>query len=321
MTPKTLLITGGAGFIGSCFLRYMHQTYPDVILHNLDALTYAGRLENVAELAQSSRYQFHHGRIEDKAFVKTVFETVKPDAVVHFAAESHVDRSILDSTPFVTTNVLGTQVLLDAAKHSGIQRFVHVSTDEVYGTLGETGLFTETTPLAPNSPYSASKASSDLLVRAYHETHGLPTLITRCSNNYGPYQFPEKLIPVLIRKALANEPLPIYGNGKNVRDWLYVEDHCKAIDLVLKQGQIGEVYNVGGNAETDNLSMAHLILSILKKPTSLISFVEDRLGHDFRYAIDFSKLNRELGWTPSVSLETGLANTVQWYLDHPHFLT
>ncbi len=312
-----VVVTGGAGFIGSNFIHYMFKTYgKSVDIYNLDALTYAGNLNNLSALPSNCSYQFHHVDIVNKPQLQATLTAINPDAVVHFAAESHVDRSIADSSPFVLTNVLGTLNLLDVSKQLGVKRFVHVSTDEVYGTLGDTGLFTEDTPLQPNSPYSASKASSDLLVRSYVETFGFPALITRCSNNYGPYQFPEKLIPLMTLNAMQDKALPVYGTGKNVRDWIYVEDHCRAVDIVLQKGRIGEVYNAGGNAQRQNLDVVKTILKQLGKPESLISFVEDRLGHDFRYAIDCSKLENELGWTPLVDFETGLSKTVAWYQDN-----
>ncbi|MCM3493401.1 dTDP-glucose 4,6-dehydratase [Paenibacillus lactis] len=315
-----LLVTGGAGFIGSNFVLYMLEQYPDYQIINVDALTYAGNLENLKSIEDNPNHTFVKVDITDsKAIDELVGQGV--DVVVNFAAESHVDRSILEPDIFVKTNVLGTQVLLDAARKYSIKKFVQVSTDEVYGTLGETGLFSETTPLAPNSPYSASKAGGDLLVRAYHETFGLPVNITRCSNNYGPYQFPEKLIPLMISKALANESLPIYGDGLNVRDWLYVEDHCSAIDLVIHQGRNGEVYNIGGNNERTNMQIVKTILHELGKPESLITHVKDRPGHDRRYGIDPTKTMTELGWKPKHSFETGIKETIQWYLDNKDWWT
>jgi dTDP-glucose 4,6-dehydratase len=313
--PMKVLVTGGAGFIGSNFVLYMLNKYPDYQVINLDALTYAGNLENLSSIQNNPRYTFVKGDITDRQLVNDLFEK-GVDVVVHFAAESHVDRSILEPDIFVRTNVLGTQVLLDAAKKYGVKKFVHVSTDEVYGTLGETGLFTETTPLAPNSPYSASKAGSDLLVRAYHETFGLPVNITRCSNNYGPYQFPEKLIPLVIANALNDKSLPVYGDGLNIRDWLYVEDHCSAIDLVLHKGVNGEVYNIGGNNERTNIQIVKTILAELGKPESLIQFVQDRPGHDRRYGIDATKIRTELGWVPKHNFETGIKETIRWYLEN-----
>ncbi|WP_040952378.1 dTDP-glucose 4,6-dehydratase [Gorillibacterium massiliense] len=313
-----LLITGGAGFIGSNFVHYMLNRYPNYKLINLDAVTYAGNLENLAAVENNINYTFVKGDIANRDLVNGLFEK-GIDAVIHFAAESHVDRSILEPDVFVRTNVLGTQVMLEAAKKYGVQKFVHVSTDEVYGTLGETGLFTEETPLAPNSPYSASKAGSDLLVRAYHETFGLSVNITRCSNNYGPYQFPEKLIPLIIANALADKPLPVYGDGLNIRDWLYVEDHCSAIDLVLHKGINGEVYNIGGNNERTNIRIVQTILRELGKPESLIQYVKDRPGHDRRYGINATKISTELGWKPVHNFETGIHETICWYLDNQNW--
>ena len=311
---KNVLVTGGAGFIGSNFVRYFLQAHPEIRVVNYDKLTYAGNLENLAEIASNPQYVFVKGDIGDPLKVQETFRTYMIDTVVHFAAESHVDRSILGATVFIQTNVLGTQVLLDVAKEAGVQRFLHVSTDEVYGSLGPTGKFTELTPLHPNSPYAASKASSDLIALAYFHTHGLPVIVTRCSNNYGPYQFPEKLIPLMIANAVDNKPLPVYGDGLNVRDWLYVEDHCKAIDVVLNKGRVGEAYNIGGNNEWKNIDIVKLVLQKLGKSESLIAFVKDRLGHDRRYAIDASKIQRELGWEPAHQFESGIAATIDWYL-------
>jgi dTDP-glucose 4,6-dehydratase len=310
-----ILVTGGAGFIGSNFVHYMLDRYPDYAIINLDKLTYAGNLENLQGAENKANYHFIKGDILDRDMLAPIFKD-GIDAVINFAAESHVDRSIMEPDLFVRTNVLGTQVLLDLAKTYGIKKFVQISTDEVYGTLGMEGKFTEETPLAPNSPYSASKAGADLLVRAYHETFGLPVNITRCSNNYGPYQFPEKLIPLMIRNALEDLPLPVYGDGSNVRDWLHVEDHCQAIDLVLHQGKNGAVYNIGGNNERTNLEIVRTILEYLGKPESLIRFVEDRPGHDKRYAIDAAKIRRELGWSPKYTLDIGIKETINWYLEH-----
>jgi dTDP-glucose 4,6-dehydratase len=310
-----VLVTGGAGFIGSNFVHYMLNYYPSYEIINLDALTYAGNLENLTSFQENSHYTFVKGDITNPELVNGLFEQ-GVDTVVHFAAESHVDRSILEPDVFVKTNVLGTQVLLEAARKYSVKKFVHVSTDEVYGTLGETGLFTEKTPLSPNSPYSASKAGSDLLVRAYHETFGLPINITRCSNNYGPYQFPEKLIPLMIANALNDKSLPVYGDGLNIRDWLYVEDHCSAIDLVLHKGINGEVYNIGGNNERTNIQIIQTILRELGKPESLMQFVKDRPGHDRRYGIDATKITEELGWKPKHNFETGIHETIRWYLDN-----
>ncbi|WP_339220212.1 dTDP-glucose 4,6-dehydratase [Paenibacillus sp. FSL W7-1332] len=315
-----LLVTGGAGFIGSNFILYMIQQHPDYQIINMDALTYAGNLENLKSVQDHPNYSFVQADIADKPAVDAIFQQ-GIDVVVNFAAESHVDRSILEPEIFVNTNVMGTQVLLDAAQKYGVTKFVQVSTDEVYGSLGETGLFSETTPLAPNSPYSASKAGGDLLVRAYHETFGLPVNITRCSNNYGPYQFPEKLIPLIISRALNDESLPVYGDGLNIRDWLYVEDHCSAIDLVIHQGKIGDVYNIGGNNERTNLHIVQTILKELGKPESLITYVADRPGHDRRYGIDPAKMANELGWKPKHNFETGIKETIQWYLNHKDWWT
>lgn len=311
-----LLVTGGAGFIGSNFVIYMLQQYPTYEIVNMDALTYAGNLENLKSVENNTNYTFIKADIANKEAVEQIFDQHQIEVVVNFAAESHVDRSILEPEVFVNTNVLGTQVLLDAAKKYNVTKFVQVSTDEVYGSLGETGLFTEETPLAPNSPYSASKAGGDLLVRAYHETFGLPVNITRCSNNYGPFQFPEKLIPLMISRALNDEALPVYGDGLNIRDWLYVEDHCSAIDLVIHKGVSGEVYNIGGNNERTNVHIVQKILQELGKPESLISYVDDRPGHDRRYGIDPTKIMNELGWKPKHNFETGIKEMIQWYLDN-----
>lgn len=315
-----LFVTGGAGFIGSNFVLYMLKQHPDYQIINVDALTYAGNLENLKSIEGNSNHTFVKADITD---VQKMNELIGQgvDVVVNFAAESHVDRSILEPDVFVKTNVLGTQVLLDAARKHNITKFVQVSTDEVYGSLGETGLFTEETPLQPNSPYSASKAGGDLLVRAYHETFDLPVNITRCSNNYGPYQFPEKLIPLMISKALADGQLPIYGDGLNIRDWLYVEDHCSAIDLVIHRGCNGEVYNIGGNNERTNVHIVTTILEQLNKPESLISYVKDRPGHDRRYGIDPAKTMTELGWKPKHSFETGIKETIAWYLENKEWWT
>jgi dTDP-glucose 4,6-dehydratase len=311
---KNVLVTGGAGFIGSNFIRYFLAAHPGIHIVNFDKLTYAGNLENLADISSDPRYTFVRGDICDVSAVGAVFRKYNIETVVHFAAESHVDRSILGAGIFIQTNVLGTQVLLDAAKGAGVEKFLHVSTDEVYGSLGPTGKFTEATPLHPNSPYSASKAGSDLLALAYQHTFGLPVVVTRCSNNYGPYQFPEKLIPLMIANALDGKPLPVYGAGLNVRDWLYVEDHCTAIDVVLQKGVVGDVYNIGGNNEWKNIDIVKLLLGMLKKPESLISFVKDRPGHDLRYAIDSGKIARQLGWSPSVTFEEGISRTIGWYL-------
>lgn len=323
---KNILVTGGAGFIGSNFIIHILKNRTGCSVVNYDLLTYAGNLDNLNGISDDPRYTFVKGDICDAIAVKKLFDENEFDAVVHFAAESHVDKSIAGPGQFVITNVLGTQVLLQAAKEAwgdscGSKRFVHVSTDEVYGTLGKTGYFTESTPLAPNSPYSASKAGSDLLVRSYFETFGFPSLITRCSNNYGPFQFPEKLIPLMITNALANKPLPVYGDGMNVRDWLYVCDHCGAVETVLFKGVAGEVYNIGGNNEKCNIDIVKIILAELGKPESLITYVKDRLGHDRRYAIDSSKIQRELGWSPSVDFHSGIRDTVKWYLDNKEWWT
>jgi dTDP-glucose 4,6-dehydratase len=311
-----LLITGGAGFIGSNFVRFMVNKYPQYQIVNLDLLTYAGNLENLKDIEDKPNYKFVKGDIADRSFVNNLFEQEKFDYVINFAAESHVDRSITNPEIFVQTNIQGTLALLDAAKEIGVKKYLQVSTDEVYGTLGETGYFSETTPLAANSPYSASKAGADLLVRAYHETFGLPVNITRCSNNYGPYHFPEKLIPLMIINALHDKELPVYGDGLNIRDWLHVEDHCQAIDLVLHNGRDGEVYNVGGNNERTNVHIVKTILEQLGKPESLIKYVKDRPGHDRRYAIDATKLRTELGWKPKYTFETGIKQTIDWYLNN-----
>ena len=307
---ERILVTGGAGFIGSNFIRYMLERHSYSII-NLDALTYCGNLENLRDVEDHPRYTFIRGSITDRELVNRIIRDV--DAVINFAAESHVDRSIQDPEIFIKTNVLGTQTLLEASRREGIERFIQISTDEVYGSA-ETGYFTEETPLAPNSPYSASKAAADLMVRAYHRTYGLPVNITRCSNNYGPYQFPEKLIPLMITNALEDRPLPVYGDGMNVRDWLHVEDHCSAIDLVLHHGREGEVYNIGGNNERRNIDIVKLILRELEKDESLIRFVEDRPGHDRRYAIDATRIRNELGWKPRYSFREGIRETINWYI-------
>jgi dTDP-glucose 4,6-dehydratase len=331
---KKVLITGGAGFIGTNFVKYMRRTHPDWMLVNLDVLTYAGNLANLKEFETDPLYVFVRGDITDRTLVPQLFDKYDFDYVVNFAAQSHVDRSILDPEIFLRTNVLGTQCLLDSAKakwqvgkdeqgypvyREGI-KFLQVSTDEVYGTLEKTGKFTETTPLAPNSPYSASKASADMVVRAYGKTFHLPANITRCSNNYGPYQFPEKLIPLMIGNALEDKPLPVYGDGMQVRDWLHVADHCSAIETVLLKGRVGEVYNIGGNNEKANIEIVRLILKTLGKDESLIRHVEDRLGHDRRYAIDNTKITSELGWSPSYTFERGIAETIEWYLANREWL-
>lgn len=310
-----ILVTGGAGFIGTNFIKYLlNET--DWKITNLDKLTYAGNLENLADNQNNSRYGFVHGDIADYGVVNSLFNDRNFSAVINFAAESHVDRSIQDSSPFIKTNIAGTQVLLDAARKYEINRFLQVSTDEVYGSLEDNGFFTEDTPLAPNSPYSASKASADLLCRAYYKTHGLPVLITRCSNNFGPYQFPEKLIPLVITNAMEDMPIPVYGSGMNVRDWIYVLDHCTGIKAVLEKGVPGEVYNIGGGAQIPNITLVKMILSIMGKPESLITYVKDRPGHDHRYAIDPQKLKSQLGWDLQYSFEDALVKTVKWYINN-----
>ncbi|MBW4084535.1 dTDP-glucose 4,6-dehydratase [Paenibacillus sp. S150] len=317
MGKKKLLITGGAGFIGGNFVQYMIDKYTDYDVVNLDLLTYAGDLTKHTAIENKENYRFVQADIADREAVMSLFEEEKFDFAVHFAAESHVDRSIAEPAVFVRTNVMGTQVLLDASRKIGLTKFVHVSTDEVYGELDfdPTVFFTEETPLQPNSPYSASKAASDLLVRAYYETYGLPVNITRCSNNYGPYHFPEKLIPLTLSKVINEQKVPVYGDGKNIRDWLHVRDHCAAIDLVLHEGISGEVYNVGGHNERTNLEVVKTIIQALGKSEDLIEFVADRLGHDKRYAIDPTKLET-LGWKPAYTFETGIAQTIQWYTDN-----
>ncbi|HIV66716.1 MAG TPA: dTDP-glucose 4,6-dehydratase [Candidatus Mailhella excrementigallinarum] len=317
-----ILVTGGCGFIGSNFIRLVLAQCGKTEIVNLDKLTYAGNLANLADLPpdQARRHRFVKGDIADRAMVSSLLAQEKPDAIVHFAAESHVDRSITDASPFITTNVLGTQVLLDCARQAGIPRMVHVSTDEVYGTLGPEGRFREDTPLAPNSPYSASKASSDLLVRAAHETFGQNVVITRCSNNYGPYQFPEKLIPLMTGRARRGEPLPVYGSGTNVRDWIHVEDHCRGVLLALEKGRPGGVYNFGGDAERANLDVVRAILRLTGRDESLIRFVKDRPGHDLRYAMDHSLASRELGFSPLKNFEAGLEETVRWYESHDEWV-
>lgn len=310
----TILVTGGAGFIGNCFIRHMLQKYSNYKIINLDALTYAGNLENLYDVKDNPNYEFVNGDICDRDLVTQIVSGV--DMIVNFAAETHVDRSITGPEIFIETNVKGTMTLLQAAKEFNIERYLQVSTDEVYGTLGDTGYFTETTPLAPNSPYSASKAGADMLVRAYYETYKVPTLITRCSNNYGPYQYPEKLIPFFISRLLKGEKVPVYGDGLNVRDWLYVYDHCAAIDAVLHKGRVGEVYNIGGHNEKTNLEITHLILDAMNKDESSIEYVQDRLGHDRRYAISNDKITSELGWKPSVTFEEGILLTIDWYLNN-----
>lgn len=330
---KNILVTGGAGFIGSNFVKYMLETYEYNII-NIDSLTYAGNLENLKEVENNPRYTFVKGDIRDREILDTIFKEHDIDTVVNFAAESHVDRSIEDPEIFLSTNILGTQALLDTAKKywkvnpedkhcrlfkEGV-KYLQVSTDEVYGTLGKEGMFTETTPLAPNSPYSASKTGADLIVRAYHETFGMPINITRCSNNYGPYQFPEKLIPLMINNCLKGKELPVYGDGMQIRDWLHVKDHCTGISTVLHKGKIGEVYNIGGNNEKANIEIVKLIISNLGKSEDLIKYVQDRPGHDRRYAIDNTKITTELGWSPSYTFEQGIKETIEWYLANEEWM-
>ncbi|SDY98928.1 dTDP-glucose 4,6-dehydratase [Tindallia californiensis] len=330
---KKILVTGGAGFIGANFIKYMLNNHEDRVV-NLDMLTYAGNLDNLSEVEKHPLYTFIKGDIRDRKQIKSIFNEYDIDTVINFAAESHVDRSIEEPEIFLSTNVIGTQVLLDTAKNHWKEnpedkhcrkfkpnvKFVQVSTDEVYGTLGKTGLFTEKTPLAPNSPYAASKTSADLLVRAYHETFGMPVNITRCSNNYGPYQFPEKLIPLMINNCIQNKSLPVYGDGMQVRDWLHVSDHCVAIDTVLRKGKVGEVYNIGGNNEKANIEIVKLLIKELNKTENLIKYVKDRPGHDRRYAIDNTKISTELGWKPAYTFEQGMAETIRWYLENNNWL-
>lgn len=314
-----LLVTGGAGFIGSNFIRFMLGKYPDCRVFNLDKLTYAGNLENLSGLENDPRHEFVQADICDPEAVSRVLQS-GVDAVINFAAESHVDRSILRSDEFVRTNIVGTLNLIESCRKNKIGRFVQISTDEVYGSLGASGMFTEQSPIEPNSPYAASKASADLLVRSYFHTHGFPGVITRCSNNYGPYQFPEKLIPLLISNAMTGEALPIYGDGLNVRDWIHVRDHCAAIDLVLHRGKEGEVYNVGARQELPNIYVARMILRLLDKDESLIKYVEDRPGHDRRYAIDCTKLETELNWRAQILFDSGIQQTIDWYLNNPQWV-
>jgi len=322
MTTKYILVTGGAGFIGSNFIHYVLQEFSDCQIVNLDLLTYAGNFENLRGLEENKRYRFYRGDIRDKELVKKIFTEENITHVVNFAAESHVDRSIMEPEVFAQTNIIGTNVLLDVFKLFFSERktedmlFLQVSTDEVYGSLGSTGYFTESTPLDPSSPYSSSKAGADLITLAYYKTFGLPTIVTRCSNNYGPFQFPEKLIPLIIINALQNKTLPVYGDGKNIRDWLHVRDHSAALASVLFRGKAGEVYNIGGNNERENIEIVKKILSCLGADESLIKYVKDRPGHDRRYAIDSSKIQRELGWTPRYSFENAISETVQWFRDN-----
>ena len=308
----TVLVTGGCGFIGSNFVRHLLATDESARVVNLDALTYAGNPANLADLASHPRYAFVKGDVTARDDVRGAMAGGVTD-IIHFAAESHVDRSIQDSGPFVRTNVLGTQVLLDAAREFEVNKYVQVSTDEVYGSLGASGFFTEETPLHPNSPYSASKAGADLLVQAYHHTFGLPAVVTRCSNNYGPYQFPEKLIPLFVTNLMNDIPVPVYGDGQQVRDWIHVLDHCRGVEAAWRKGVPGEVYNFGGRCELTNLALTKLLLELLGKPDTLIKYVADRLGHDRRYAIDCAKAERELGWAPQVRFDAGLAETIAWY--------
>jgi dTDP-glucose 4,6-dehydratase len=330
---QNILITGGAGFIGSHLVRLMVNKYPHIHIWNLDKLTYAGNLENLKDIQEAGNYHFIKGCIKDRAFLQDIFEKVQFEGIIHLAAESHVDRSISGPLAFVETNVIGTVNLLEAARHQwqanfGGKRFYHISTDEVYGTLGETGLFTEQTAYDPRSPYSASKAASDHFVSAYHHTYGLPIVMSNCSNNYGPFQFPEKLIPLMIHNIIHHKPLPVYGDGKYTRDWLWVEEHAEAIDLIYHKGTIGETYNIGGDNEWQNIDLIHLLIKTLdelldREPGSskdLITYVKDRPGHDRRYAIDASKLKNELGWAPAMTMEDGLYKTAKWYLDNPVWL-
>ncbi len=331
---KNILVTGGAGFIGSNFVKMMLDKHPEYQIVNVDALTYAGNLDNLADITDRPNYHFIHADIRDRVKIDEVFISYTIDTVVNFAAESHVDRSIVEPEVFLTTNIIGTQVLLDSAnKHWKVDpddkyckeyvsnvRFLQVSTDEVYGALGATGKFVETMALRPNSPYSASKASADMIVRAYHKTFGIPVNITRCSNNYGPFQFPEKLIPLMINNCLNNKDLPVYGDGMQIRDWLHVADHCSAIDTVLHEGVDGEVYNIGGNNEKANIEIVRLIIATLGKSESLIRYVKDRPGHDRRYAIDNTKITTQLGWTPAYSFEQGVNETIEWYLANTRWI-
>lgn len=313
---KNILITGGCGFIGSNFIRTILQERDDIRIINLDKLTYAGNPINLREFEHDPNYTFVKGDITNAELVDFLFYHYEIEYVINFAAESHVDRSILGSQVFYQTNVIGTNVLLEAARRYNVKKFLQVSTDEVYGSLGETGLFTETTPLSPNSPYSSSKAAADMMVMAFYHTYGLPVVITRCSNNYGPYQFPEKLIPLMTINALNNKKLPVYGDGLNVRDWIYVIDHNKAIELVFEKGKIGEVYNIGASQEMKNIEIVKLILNYLGKDESLIEYVKDRPGHDRRYAIDSTKIQNELGWKPQYKFEDAIKETIQWYIDN-----
>ena len=331
---KNILVTGGAGFIGSNFTKFMLDKHPNYKIINVDVLTYAGNLENLKDIADNPKYTFIRRDIRDRAKIDEIFASYSIDTVVNFAAESHVDRSIVEPEVFLTTNIIGTQVLLDVAKkkwkvnpddkhckeYRPDVKFLQVSTDEVYGALGATGMFVETMPLLPNSPYSASKASADMIVRAYHETFGMPVNITRCSNNYGPYQFPEKLIPLMINNCLKEKDLPVYGDGMQIRDWLHVSDHCSAIDTVLHKGLNGEIYNIGGNNEKANIEIVKLIIATLGKSESLIKYVKDRPGHDRRYAIDNTKITTKLGWKPAYTFEQGMKETIEWYLNNKDWI-
>ena len=316
---ETILITGGAGFIGSNFINIILEQEQNLNIFNIDALTYAGNLENLKSIENHPNYSFVHASICDKEIVRKICIDNNVSGIINFAAESHVDRSILDAKPFIDTNITGTLVLLEVALELGIKRYLQVSTDEVYGSLGDTGKFTEATPITPNSPYSASKAGADHLVMAFFNTYNLPTLITRCSNNYGKFQFPEKLIPLMILNAIENKQLPVYGDGMNVRDWIHVSDHCSGIWKVYKEGVIGEVYNLGGNCEKPNIEIVKSILSYLDKPDTLIKYIKDRPGHDRRYAMDISKAKNQLNWEPEIDFNSGLERTIKWYLDNPEW--
>ena len=325
ITSQKVLVTGGAGFIGSNFIHYLLKKYENLQVINFDKLTYAGNLRNLSDIEDNPQYSFTKGDICDVAQVSDCFKKHSPDYVVNFAAESHVDRSILEPGVFVRSNVLGVQTLLDACLNFEVKRYIQISTDEVYGSLGKTGVFTETTPISPRSPYSASKASADLLCQAYVHTFNLPLIITRCSNNYGSHQLPEKLIPLTILKCLRGDEIPVYGDGLNIRDWIHVDDHCSAIDLVLNKGVVGEVYNVGADNERSNIEIVKQIIRILAElrpkqniSENLITFVKDRKGHDYRYAIDSTKIKKALGWKPTIPFDSGLKNTIRWYLDHEH---
>lgn len=317
------LVTGGAGFIGTNYIRYILENHPDDRIVCLDKLTYAGNYDNISEFYEENRFDFEHADICDREAVYTIVQKYNPDCIVNFAAESHVDHSVENPEIFLETNILGTAVLLDAAKHFGIKRFHQISTDEVYGDLPLAGTdlkFDEKSPIKPSSPYSASKASADMLCMAYYRTYGTPITVSRCSNNLGPYQFPEKLIPLMVERALKNEPLPVYGDGKNVRDWLYVKDHCRAVDMILRNGKIGEIYNIGGNSEMSNIEVVKTILDILGKPDSLITYVKDRPGHDRRYAINSEKLQNQLGWKLKTNFSEGIQKTIKWYCENPVWL-